>query len=237
VTAMPARLGLLGGMSWQSTSVYYRLLNELVQQRLGGHASAPVTVFSVDFAEVEALQRAGDWQAQGALLNRAALALQASGVQLVALATNTLHLVAEQITAGLTVPFIDLVDVVGESCADRGFRTVGLLGTGYTMTSGLYPSRLERFGTRVLIPPPQDCQDVHEIIYDELVHGVFSEPSRRRYLAIVAELADAGAEAVVLGCTEIGLLLPEGSAVVPLIDTTALHCQALVTEMLKGSSL
>lgn len=231
----PTRLGLLGGMSWQSTAVYYRILNELVAERMGGHASAPVTIHSVDFAEIEAAQRAGDWPSQAAILNDAARKLEAAGAGVIALATNTLHLVADRITAGLSVPFLDLIEVVGEAAAAAGYGTVGLLGTAYTMSAELYPSRLARYGVEVIVPDSDDQQRVHEIIYTELVRGSFSPSAKREYLEIIERLAERGAEAVVLGCTEIGLLLTDGEAVVPLLDTTKLHCDALVAQMLKGT--
>src|ERR1700709_1666103 len=145
-------VGLLGGMSWQSTATYYRELNEIVQLRRGGHSSAPLLLWSVDFAEIERLQRAGDWAAQGRILAQAALALETAGVGAIALATNTLHLVADDITAHLTVPFIDLIDVTARAVADGGFSTVGLLATNYTMTSDLYPARLAQYAITTLVP-------------------------------------------------------------------------------------
>jgi len=228
------RLGLLGGMSWESTSAYYRLLNELVHERVGGHASAPLVLWSVDFAEIEALQRAGDWPAQGRILADAAAALQDAGAQAIALATNTLHLVADQITERLDVPFIDLIDVVGAAAARAGHRTLGLLGTGYTMASDLYPSRLASAGIKVLVPDVTEREDVHRIIFEELVHGVVSDDSRARYLQIVESLAARGADAVVLGCTEIEMLLSDGDASVPLLDSTRLHCEALADIIVNG---
>jgi aspartate racemase len=228
------RLGLLGGMSWESTAVYYRLLNELVHEQLGGHSSAPLVLWSVDFAEIEQLQRAGDWDAQGRVLAQAAAALQDAGAEAIALATNTLHLVAEQITAAIDVPFVDLIDVVGRAVQDLGYRTVGVLATGYTMDSDLYPSRLAKFGVETLMPEPADRGVVHRVIYDELVHGVVREESRARYVEVVERLAERGAEAVVLGCTEIDLLLENGDASVPVLDSARLHCEALVDVIVSG---
>lgn len=228
------RLGLLGGMSWQSTAGYYRLLNESVAARAGGHASAPVTVHSVDFAEIEALQRAGDWPAQAAILARAARALERGGAEAVALATNTLHLVADQITAAIDVPFIDLIDVVARATAR--YERVGLLATGYTMAGELYPKRLAQFGTEVLVPTGDDFDTVHRVIYDELVQGVFAGPSREAYRAVMARLVERGADAIVLACTEIGLLVSGTDATVPVLDTTALHCAALTEFMFSGKA-
>ena len=227
------RLGILGGMSWQSTASYYRLLNESVAARVGGHASAPVTIHSVEFGEIEELQRADDWPAQGRILAAAANDLQRSGVEAVALATNTLHLVSQQITESLTVPFIDLVDVVAAT-ATR-YDCVGLLATGYTMTSDLYSKRLSMAGTDVLIPDDADRAQVHGIIYSELVHGVVAEESRDIYRAVMARLVGRGAQAIVLACTEIGLLVGADDADVLLLDTTELHCAALTDFIVTGA--
>jgi aspartate racemase len=229
------RIGLLGGMSWESTAVYYRLLNEMVHERVGGHASATVLVWSVDFAEIEALQRAGDWDEQGRILGEAAWALQQAGVEAVALGTNTLHLVADAITARITVPFVDLIDVVGKAAADAGHRRVGLLGTGYTMASDLYPKRLARYGVEVIVPDEADRALVHGVIFDELVHGVVRDTSRTAYLDVVARLVGDGADAVVLGCTEIEMLVQDGDAAVPLLDSTRLHCETLTDIMISGA--
>ncbi|UQX89944.1 aspartate/glutamate racemase family protein [Jatrophihabitans telluris] len=228
------RIGLLGGMSWESTTSYYRLLNQFVSAEVGGHASAPVTIWSADFAEIERLQRAGDWDAQGRILHNAALSLQQSGVELIALATNTLHLVADQITAGLSVPFLDLIDLVGQAAAAAGHTRVGLLATAYTMNSDLYRSRLQRYGVEVIVPDEDDRELVHSVIYGQLVHGIVDPGSKADYLAVVSRLADSGAQAVVLGCTEIALLISDGDATVPLIDTTRLHCQALSDIIING---
>jgi len=221
------RVGLLGGMSWTSTWIYYRLLNEMVNARVGGHATAPVTIWSVEFGEIEALQRAGDWPAQGEILARAARALQDSGADAIALATNTLHLVADQITAAIDVPFIDMIDVVGKTASDRGHRRVGILATDYTMGSDLYPERLAPLGIDVLVPDRADRDTVHRVIYDELVHNVVTDESRAAYRDVVDRLVERGADGVLLACTEIGLLLRDGDASVPLLDTSVLHCAAL----------
>jgi aspartate racemase len=228
------RVGLLGGMSWESTAVYYRLLNEAVHERVGGHASAPLVVWSVDFAEIEALQQAGDWAEQGRILGEAAAALQRAGVDAIALATNTLHLVADDITARIDVPFIDLIDVVGAATEAAGHQRVGILATGYTMDSDLYPSRLAKFGAEVLVPDVDDRAEVHRVIFEELVHGVVRHESRAAYLAVIDRLVERGADAVILACTEIGLLVRDGDAAVPLLDTTALHCAALTDVMING---
>jgi aspartate racemase len=226
------RIGLLGGMSWQSTAAYYRLLNESVGAQVGGHASAPVTIHSVDFGEIEQLQRAGDWSAQGRILADAAAGLERSGVEAIALGTNTLHLVSEQITDAVSVPFIDMIDVVAN--AVRDYDTVGLLATGYTMTSDLYPKRLASFGTDVLVPGEADRAVVHDIIYRELVQGVVTDESRVAYREVMARLVGSGAQAILLACTEIDLLVGGDDAAVPVLDTTALHCEVLTDFMLTG---
>lgn len=230
------RLGLLGGMSWESSADYYRLLNQMVHERVGGHASAPVLLWSVDFAEIEELQRAGDWARQGRILADAAVALERAGVDAVALATNTLHVIADDITARLTVPFLDLVDLVGATASGAGYGAVGLLGTGYTMASDLYPKRLARFGVHVLVPDEAERRLVHDVIYTELVHGTVRDESRAAYLEVTERLVGRGAEAVVLGCTEIGMLLHDGDASAPLLDTTRLHCEALTEFIVSGAS-
>jgi aspartate racemase len=226
------RLGLLGGMSWQSTAVYYRLLNESVGARVGGHASAPVTIHSVEFGEIEESQRAGDWPPQGRILAEAAAGLERSGVEAIALGTNTLHLVADQITDAISVPFIDLIDIVAS--AVQSYDTVGLLATGYTMTSDMYPKRLAGFGTGVLVPDEADREIVHGIIYRELVHGVVTEESRVAYREVMTRLVERGAQAILLACTEIDLLVGAHDASVPVYDTTALHCAVLTDFMITG---
>lgn len=227
------RVGILGGMTWQSTASYYRLLNEAVHERVGGSASAPVTIHSVDFGDIEPRQRAGDWAGQGRILAKAAAALEAGGAEAIALATNTLHLVADDIRAAITVPFIDLVDVVADAVAD--YDVVGLLATNYTMTSDMYPKRFAPHGTSVLVPEAADRELIHSVIYDEIQVGVLREESRAAYRAIMADLVDQGAQAIVLACTEIGLLVDATDASVPVIDTTAVHCQVLTDYMIPGA--
>jgi aspartate racemase len=228
------RIGLLGGMSWESTAVYYRLLNQMVHEQVGGHASAPLLLWSADFAEIETLQRADDWATQGEILASAADGLQSAGAHAIALATNTLHLVAGAITARIDVPFVDLIDVVGQAAADAGYRRVGVLATGYTMDSDLYPSRLAKFGVDVVMPEPPDRADVHRVIFEELVHGVVTDESRVRFLQVIDRLIAQGVQAVVLACTEIDLLLADGDAPVPLLDSTRLHCEALADVIING---
>lgn len=227
------RIGVLGGMTWQSTLTYYRLLNEGVHDRVGGSASAPVTLHSVDFGDIEPRQRAGDWAGQGRILAKAAAALEAGGAEAIALATNTLHLVADDIRAAISVPFLDLVDVVAEAVGEYG--TVGLLATNYTMTSDMYPKRFAQHGTSVLVPDEADRAIVHDVIYGELQVGVISEESRAAYRRIIDKLVADGAEAIVLACTEIGMLIDQSDAPVPVVDTTVVHCQVLTDYMIPGA--
>ncbi len=226
------RVGLLGGMSWQSTETYYRWLNEGVQARLGGHSSAPITVHSVDFAAIEAMQQDGDWGAAGAALADAARALERGGAEAVALATNTMHVVADDIRGAISVPFLDLVDLVAARV--EGVDRVGLLGTGYTMASDLYPKRLAPFGVEVLVPDPDDAALVHRVIYDELVHGIVRPESRAAYQAVIARLVERGARTILLACTEIDLLVEVGDSAVPLLDTTRVHCDAITEFIVAG---
>jgi aspartate racemase len=228
------RLGLIGGMSWQSTQTYYRWLNEGVQKRLGGHASAPVTVHSVDFAEIEAYQRAGDWPAAGRVLADAAVSLERGGAEFVALATNTMHVVADDIRAAIDVPFVDLVDAVGARLG--GLHRVGLLGTAYTMAGDLYPKRLAPHGVEVLVPDGHQAAIVHRVVYDELVHGIVRPESRADYRYVLAGLVSRGAQCVLLACTEIDLLIDQSDSDVPLIDTTRVHCDALLDAMIGAAA-
>lgn len=230
-------VGLLGGMSWESTAVYYRLINERVRAVAGGLHSAPLLLASLDFAEVEAYQRAGDWAAAGALLGETAARLERAGAQTVALATNTMHLVADDIRARISVPFLSLIDVVGVQAAESGVRTLGLLGTAFTMTRDLYPSGLSRYGIEVLVPEAADRELVHQVIYEELCLGQIRAESRVAYRAVISRLVARGADAVALGCTEIGLLVTAADSPVPLLDTTDLHARAIADVMLPSNSV
>ena len=222
------RIGLLGGMSWESTAEYYRLANTLVAERLGGFHSADLVLRSVDFAVVEDQQRRDAWAESGALLASAARELQAAGAECVALCTNTMHLVAEEIAAAVDVPFVHLVDVVADAVRAAGIERVALLGTGFTMDQPFYREHVERRGLAVLLPSSEDRAMVHRVIYDELVLGVVREESREAYLRVVSGLVDAGAQGVILGCTEIELLVRPEDCPVPAFPTTRLHVEALV---------
>lgn len=221
------RLGLVGGTSWVSSEHYYRRLNEGVAARFGGSASAPVTLWSVEFGEFARLQHDGEWGRVGEILADAARRLVDAGCDGIALAANTTHLVADDVRAAIgAIPLIDLVDEVARTVAS--YRTVGLLGTSFTMFSPMFPERLAAAGVRTLVPEGAAAQRVHDVIYDELTRGIVSDQARSDYLDVIGKLIADGAELVVLACTEQGLLLHDGDASVPLVDTTEVHCRALI---------
>lgn len=224
-------IGLIGGMSWESTAHYYRVLNQETAARLGGLHSAPLIVHSVDFAPIEALQRAGDWEEAGRQLAGVAQGLAAAGAEVIGLATNTMHIVADAITRDLAVPFVHIADPTSQALKADGFSTVGLLGTRFTMEMGFYRERLEAAGLSVLVPDV-DRTNLNAIIYEELCRGVVREPSRQTYVAAIDRLRQRGAEAVILGCTEIGMLIDDAISPLPVYDTTDLHAKALVTAAL-----
>lgn len=219
-------IGLIGGMSWESTVPYYRVVNETVRERLGGLHSARVILYSVDFDEVERMQRHGDWDAAGALLARAARALATAGADFLVLCTNTMHLVAPAIEAAAGVPLLHIADPTADAVKAAGCTTVGLLGTRFTMEQAFYKDRLrERHGLRVLVPGAAERAEVHRVIYDELCLGRIDAGSRESYRRVMAGLVAQGAQAIILGCTEISLLVSPADASVPLFDTTALHAR------------
>jgi amino-acid racemase len=223
------RIGLLGGMSWESSAEYYRLINEATRDRLGGLHSSDCLLRSLDFVEVEQLQRAGDWNRAGALLAAEAAALQAAGAELLVLCTNTMHKVADAIADAITIPFVHIADTTAEAVRRQGLRTVGLLATAYTMEQDFYTGRLrDPHGLEVLVPDEPDRRIVHDVIYKELCVGVIADGSRTEYRRIIAELADRGAEGILLGCTEIDLLVGPQDAPVPVFDTTRLHAHRAV---------
>lgn len=220
-------VGLLGGMSWESTVPYYQVLNREVGRRLGGLHSARVLLVSVDFAEIETLQHQGRWEELGQSLAREARTLEDAGADFLVLCTNTMHLVVPRIESAISIPLLHIADATAERIRSAGVRRVGLLGTRFTMEEPFYRARLEeRHGVEVLVPPEPERVEVHRVIYEELVVGRILDSSRDAYRRIVAELIGAGAEGVILGCTEIGLLLKPGDAAVPLFDTAAIHAEA-----------
>jgi aspartate racemase len=229
-------LGLLGGMSWESTVEYYRLLNEETRARRGGLHSAPLLLWSADFAEIEGLQAAGAWDEAGARLAAAARSLEDAGAQLLVLCTNTMHKVAPAIEAAVTIPLVHIVDSVAVAVAAAGIRRVGLLGTRFTMEDPFWAERMAGHGIDVVVPGREDRETAHRVIYDELCVGVFSDASRAAYVGIIEKLAAGGAEAVVLGCTEIELLVGPGDTGVPLFPSTAVHVRAAVAAALAGDA-
>jgi aspartate racemase len=229
------RIGLLGGMSWESSAEYYRLVNEATRDRLGGLHSADCLLRSVDFTDVEALQRAGRWDEAGALLAAEAAALVAAGAELLVLCTNTMHKVADAIAAAVDVPFVHIADTTAEAVKAAGLGTVGLLATAYTMEQDFYVGRLrDAHGLDVLVPGEADRRLVHDVIYGELCVGVVDDGSREQYRRIMAELAGRGAQGILLGCTEIDLLVGADDAPVPVFDTTRLHAERAVALALAG---
>ena len=232
VVNRPRVIGLLGGMSWESSAEYYRLLNELVRERLGGLHSARCILASLDFAEVEELQVTGRWDEAGQLLAEAAQGLEAAGAELLLICTNTMHKVADIVQAGVRIPLLHLADATAAAVNRRGLSVVGLLGTAFTMEQAFYRDRIAGRGPRVLVPQADDRRDVHRIIYDELCVGVVREESRRLYRDVIARLVQAGAEGVILGCTEIELLIAAEDSPVPVFPTTRLHAEAAVTRSL-----
>ena|SRR2546426_3768373 len=223
------RIGLLGGMSWESSAEYYRLINEATRDRLGGLHSADCVLCSVDFAGIEEMQTAGAWKEAGERLAAEARSLVAAGAELLVLCTNTMHRVSDAIIAAVDIPFVHIADATADAIAEAGLRTVGLLATRYTMEQDFYVGRLrERYGLKILVPNENDRRLVHDVIYDQLCVGVVSDSSRSAYRDVISDLVERGAKGVLLGCTEIGLLVGPQDAEVPLFDTTRLHAQRAV---------
>ncbi|MBU2952623.1 aspartate/glutamate racemase family protein [Marinobacter sp. F3R08] len=221
-------IGLLGGMSWESTETYYRLINEGVKARLGGLHSARLLLYSVDFAEIEALQHRGDWPATAEILSGAALSLEKAGADFLVIGTNTMHKVAPEIEQAIGMPLLHIADATAQVLVKDGISRVGLLGTRFTMEQAFYRSRLEEAGIEVITPDESQRAEVHRVIYEELCQGTINSDSRNAYLDIVASLSEREAQAVILGCTEIGLLIRQSDTRVPLYDTTRIHAEQAV---------
>ncbi len=226
-------IGLIGGMSWESSAHYYRLLNEGVRDRLGPTASARCLLYSFDFAEIETLQHAGVWDELGNRMVDAARRLETAGAELLLICTNPMHLLAPAIEAATRVPLLHIADPTAERIKAAGIKRVGLLGTAFTMEQDFYKGRLsERHGLDIIVPDDRDRATVHRIIYDELVSGKVLAQSRDAYRAVIARLVESGAEAIILGCTEIMLLVGAEDSAVPLFDTTTIHAEAAIVEAL-----
>jgi len=225
-------IGLIGGMSWESSAEYYRLINRAMRERLGGQHSAKSVMVSVDFHEIERLQHAGDWDRLGTMMADAAQQLERAGVDFAVLCTNTMHKLWDAMTSATTVPFIHLADATAQRIVAAGVKRVALLGTRFTMEQDFYKGRLAGFGLDVLVPAPDDRDTVHRVIYDELCLGTVRDASRRDYVAIMERLRERGAEAVILGCTEITLLVGPEHSPIPTFDTTRIHAEVAVDRAL-----
>ncbi|MBJ7358242.1 amino acid racemase [Nocardioides sp.] len=220
------KIGLVGGMSWHSTLEYYRVLNEQVAATRGGHASARVVLESLDFAEIRECQQTGDWRRAGRLLAEAALRCQASGAEVVVICTNLMHRVADEVEAALDVPLLHIADAIADAAHARGWSQVGVLGTSWVAAEDFYVGRLARNGLRVHVPSPDEQTEIDRVIFEELTLGRVEEPSRAAYAEVIGRLRDAGAEAVVLACTEVGLLVRPEDSVLPLLDSADIHAEA-----------
>lgn len=227
-------IGLIGGMSWESTIPYYRIINEAVRDRLGGLHSARIILHSVEFDEIEKCQSGGDWERSGEILGRAARGLEAAGADFLLICTNTMHKVAPQIASMVHIPILHIADAAADALEDRHIRRVGLLGTTYTMTQDFYKKKLTDRGIDVLIPEEADIGTVNRVIFHELCLGQIREVSRREFQRIIDSLKDRGAEGVILGCTEIGLLIRPSDSSLPVFDTTELHARRAAALALEG---
>ncbi|MBT3713430.1 MAG: aspartate/glutamate racemase family protein [Anaerolineae bacterium] len=222
-------IGLLGGMSWESTALYYRWINELVREKLGGLHSAKIAMYSVDFQEIEELQHSGEWDATGKILSTAAKQIENAGADFLLICTNTMHKVAPQVEAAIDIPLLHLADATANRIKADGIKNIGLLGTRFTMEQDFYAGRLrDEHGLNVILPSSAEREIVHRVIYEELVVGVVRDVSRREYLRIMDGLRAQGAEGVIEGCTEIVMLVQQEHTDIPLFDTTAIHAQAAV---------
>ena len=227
-------VGIIGGMSWESTSTYYRRLNQLINERLGGLHSAELILASVDFAPIENMQSKGDWNAAASALVTKARQLEKAGAECIVIATNTMHKVAPEIEAAVSIPLIHIVDALANHLKKNGVERAGLLGTRFTMQQSFYKERLEQQGIQVLIPNESDSKAIDSIIFKELCHGQFTDNARKQYLETINDLSNKGAQGVILGCTEIGLLVQQEHSELLLFDTTEVHCQAIADWMLKS---
>lgn len=219
-------IGILGGISWVSTAHYYATLNRMIAQRMGGLHSARILLHSVDFAPIAQMQRDDDWQGAGAVLVEAAQGLERAGAGLLLIAANTMHLVADQVAAATELPLIHIADATADAIAAGGLRRPGLIATAYTMERRFYRERLEAAGLEPVLPSAEDRAEIHRIIFDELVRDHINEDSRRTYQDIAARLVAEGADCIILGCTEVGLLLNAGNVPAPVFDTVEIHCRA-----------
>jgi aspartate racemase len=222
-------IGLLGGMSWESSALYYRWVNEIVKQKLGGLHSARIAMVSLDFQEIEDMQKMNRWGEAGKILSEAAMQVEAAGADFLLICTNTMHKVALQVEAAINIPLLHIADATAEEIKKWGMKTIGLIGTNFTMEQDFYAGRLtEKHGLQVLVPPKEDRDIVHRVIYEELVLGIVKAESRAEYLRIMENLHNRGAEGIIEGCTEIVILVKQEHTSIPLFDTTAIHAQKAV---------
>ncbi len=225
-------IGLIGGMSWESTQLYYRIINERTRERLGGLHSAQIAMMSVDFAPIEAMQHSGDWAGTAKVLGDAAKSLEDAGADFFLICTNTMHQVADEVQAAVSIPLLHIADATGKTLQTNNVKKIGLLGTAFTMEMDFYRSRIEAAGIEVVVPEMHDRQSVHDIIYQELCLGVVDDDSRDVYLSVIERIREQGIEAVILGCTEIGMLIGPQHTDLPLYDTTVIHAEQAVDAML-----
>jgi len=227
-------IGLLGGMSWESTELYYRLINEGIKAQLGGLHSARIAMVSVDFHEIEEMQHNGDWAGAGQVLATAAKQVEAAGADFLLICTNTMHKVVHQVQEAINIPILHIADATAKRIKAAGMNTIGLLGTNFTMEEEFYKGRLtEEYELNVLVPPKSDREIVHSVIYDELCIGQVQDESRNKFLRIIKDLRDRGAEGIVEGCTEIVMLVQQQHTNIPLFDTTSIHAEEAVLEAIK----
>ena len=229
-------IGLIGGMSWESSIEYYRVINETTKAKLGGFHSAKSVMVSVDFAEIETLQHQGNWQAAAHALSMAAKSVEKGGADFIVLCTNTMHKVANEIQASIHIPLLHIVDATARQIHARGLETIGLLGTRFTMEEDFFKGRLiAEFDLKVIVPTPPEREVVHRVIFDELCVGAIRQTSKAQFVAIIERLAKSGAEGIILGCTEIGLLVHDKDSSIPLFDTTKIHAMAAVEYALEAN--
>lgn len=226
-------IGLIGGMSFESTAKYYKIINQLINQHFGGHTSAKIVLFSVDFGEIERFQSEGKWSESAKILTDAALKLESIGADMIALCTNTMHVIADDIQSALYVPLIHIAEETARKVRSQNISKVGLMATRYTMEMDFYKERLKKFQLEVIVPNQSDRKIINDTIFNELVHGIINEHSKEKFIAIAQDLVKQGCEGIILGCTEIGLLIKQDDMEISLFDTTQIHCEALVQQAIR----
>ena len=226
-------IGLVGGMSYESTADYYKIINRLINQHYGGHTSAKIMLFSVDFGEIERYQSEGKWEESARVLIDASVKLESIGADMIALCTNTMHIVADDIQENIYVPFVHIADVTARRIRSENIRKVGLMATRYTMEMDFYVERLKKFDLEVVLPNQNERNVINDTIFNELVHGIIREPSKEKFITIANDLVSKGCEGIILGCTEIGMLVKPEDLDISLFDTTQIHCEVLVQQAIQ----